>query len=90
MSESYYESLKGRIKSLIYKDDLIEQICDWEETAELSESQYNAVINDETLLKRMTDKLLDEDEYWESYYRVLSEVGFDLIREHSKKENRYD
>lgn len=85
-AESYYQALKEKVTKLSRRDDIIEQISQWEETLAMSEAQYSALINDETISERIKEGLSSEDEFWETYWRVVSEVAFDLIRKHTEKE----
>ena len=89
-SESYFDSMKDKITDLIFRDHLIEQIEQWDEVEELTDAQYNAVINDKSISDRITKKLSGEEGFWESYWQAVSEVGFDLVRKYSNKEPRHD
>ena len=86
MSESYLISMKDKIIDLILRDHLIEQIEQWDETEELTDAQYNAVINDKSISDGITKKLSEDEGFFESYWQAVSEVGFDLIRKYSQKE----
>jgi hypothetical protein len=86
MSESYLKSLAGKVIAVERREHLIEQIEQWEETSEMSDAQYSAVINDETLSERIGKKLADDEFYWDSYWQAVSEVASDLIAKHTKKE----
>ncbi len=86
VSESYLKSLAGKVIAVERREHLIEQIEQWEETSEMSDAQYSAVINDETLSERIGKKLADDEFYWDSYWQAVSEVASDLIAKHTKKE----
>ena len=86
MSESYLKSLTQKVIAVERREHLIEQIEQWEETGEMTDAQYSAVINDETLSERIGKKLADDEFYWDSYWQAVSEVAFDLIAKHTKKE----
>ena len=86
VSESYLKSLAGKVIAVERREHLIEQIEQWEETSEMSDAQYSAVINDETLSERIGKKLADDAFYWDSYWQAVSEVASDLIAKHTKKE----
>ena len=86
MSESYLKSLTEKVIAIERREHLIEQIEQWEETGEMTDAQYSAVINDETLSERIGKKLADDEFYWDSYWQAVSEVASDLIAKHTKKE----
>ena len=86
MSESYLKLLTQKVIAVERREHLIEQIEQWEETSEMSDAQYSAVINDETLSERIGKKLADDEFYWDSYWQAVSEVASDLIAKHTKKE----
>ena len=86
MSESYLKSLAEKVIALERREHLIEQIEQWEETSGMTDTQYSAVINDETLSERIGKKLADDEFYWDSYWQAVSEVASDLIAKHTKKE----
>lgn len=90
MSESYLISMKDKIAGLIMRDHLIEQIEQWEDVGELTDAQYSAVINDKGLSERIRKKLSQDEGYFESYWRTVSEVGFELVRKYSQKESKND
>lgn len=86
MSDSYFRSMAEKVIAVERRDHLIEQIEQWDETLQMSNEQYGAVINDESLSERISKKLASDDCYWESYWQAVSEVAFELIAEHTKKE----
>lgn len=86
MSDSYLKSMTEKVIAVERRDHLIEQIEQWDETLQMSNEQYSAVINDERLSSKITKKLADDDFYWDSYWKAVSEVAFDLIAFHTKKE----
>ena len=86
MSESYLKSLTEKVIAIERRENLIEQIEQWEETGEMTDAQYSAVINDETLSERIGKKLADDEFYWDSYWQAVSEVASDLIAKHTKME----
>ena len=86
MSESYLKSLTQKVIAVERREHLIEQIEQWDETEELTDAQYNAVINDKSISDRITKKLSEDEGFFESYWQAVSEVGFDLIRKYSQKE----
>ena len=86
MSESYLKSLTQKVIAVERREHLIEQIEQWEETSEMSDAQYSAVINDETLSERIGKKLADDAFYWDSYWQAVSEVASELIEKYAKKE----
>ena len=86
MSDSYLKSMTEKVIAVERRDHLIEQIEQWDETLQMSNEQYSAVINDESLSERIGKKLASDDCYWESYWQAVSEVAFELIAEHTKKE----
>ena len=86
MSESYLKLLTQKVIAVERREHLIEQIEQWEETGEMTDAQYSAVINDETLSERIGKKLADDEFYWDSYWQAVSEVASDLIAKHTKKE----
>ena len=86
MSESYLKSLTQKVIAVERREHLIEQIEQWEETSEMSDAQYSAVINDETLAERIGKKLADDAFYWDSYWQAVSEVASELIEKYAKKE----
>lgn len=86
MSESYLKSLTQKVIAVERREHLIEQIEQWEETFEMSDAQYSAVINDETLSERIGKKLADDAFYWDSYWQAVSEVASELIEKYAKKE----
>ena len=86
MSESYLKSLTQKVIAVERREHLIEQIEQWEETSEMSDAQYSAVINDETLSERIANKLADDAFYWDSYWQAVSEVASELIEKYAKKE----
>ncbi len=86
MTDSYLKSLAEKVIAVERREHLIEQIEQWEETEEMSDAQYGAVINDETLSERVGKKLADDEFYWDSYWQAVSEVASDLIAKHTKKE----
>ncbi len=86
MSDSYYKAMAQKVIAVERREHLIEQIEQWEETGEMTDAQYSAVINDESLSERVTKKLADDEFYWDSYWQAISEVASDLIAKHKKKE----
>ena len=86
MAESYLISMKDKIADLIMRDHLIEQIEQWEEVGELTDAQYSAVINDKGLSERIRKKLSQDEGFFDSYWRAVSEIGGDLVRKYSQKE----
>ena len=86
MSESYLISMKDKIIDLILRDHLIEQIEQWEDVGELTDAQYSAVINDKDISDRIRKKLSQDEGFFDSYWRAVSEIGGDLVRKYSQKE----
>ena len=86
MSDSYFRSMADKVLAIERRDHLIEQIEQWDETLDMTDAQYSAMINDETLSERICRKLKDDEFYWDSYWQAVSEVAFDLIAKHTKKE----
>ena len=86
MSDSYFRSMAGKVLAIERRDHLIEQIEQWDETLDMTDAQYSAMINDGTLSERIGKKLADDEFYWDSYWQAVSEVASDLIAKHKKKE----
>lgn len=86
MTDSYFRSMADKLLAIERRDHLIEQIEQWDETIDMTDAQYSAMINDETLSERVGRKLADDEFYWDSYWQAISEVAADLIAKHTKKE----
>ncbi len=68
------------------REDLISQIEEWEEVAELIPDQYEKLKADPAIPDRIHSTLGKNDSFWESYWESVSEVGHSLVREHLEKQ----
>lgn len=69
------------------REDLLEQIKNWDEIAELTDSQFQELLSDFNVSERIHSKLSKNDGYWESYWETVSEVGHEIVSEYLKNNN---
>ena len=67
-------------------EDFVSQVSDWDELDQLTDEQYNRMVQDPRFPERLQNKLGKNDSYWESYWESVSEVAHEFVSEYLKKE----
>ena len=84
LTPSSLEQTKKLAQDLVYRNDFVCQVEDWEEIAKMTPTQYQKMINDPGLPERFKKAFDMDDCYWEAYWQVISEVAHAIVEEHTK------
>lgn len=70
-------------------EDFASKVSDWEEPGNLTNEQYNRMVQDPHFPERLQSALEKNDSYWEAYWKTVSEVAHEFVNEYLQeaKEN---
>lgn len=66
------------------REDFVAQVEKWEKIAEMTDLQRQGLFSNPDIPERIHSKLSKNDDYWESYWKSVSEAGHEIIAEHLK------
>lgn len=84
-SERFVRELSEIHKATCQLEDFASQVSDWDEIAQLTDEQYKRMVHDPRFPERLQNALGKNDYYWESYWKTVSEVAHNFIKEYLKE-----
>ena len=60
-------------------------MSDWDELDQLTDEQYNRMVQDPRFPERLHSALGKNDSYWEAYWETVSEVAHAFVDEYLKE-----
>lgn len=81
-SERFVRELAEIHKASCQLEDFLSQVSDWDEIAQLTDTQYERMIHDSRFPERLQSALGRNDYYWESYWETVSEVAHGFVKEY--------
>ncbi len=81
-SSSFIREMAGIYEASCQLEDFTSQVADWEELNQLTDEQYEKMIQDLRFPERFQKALSKNDHYWESYWETLSEVAHEFVKQY--------
>lgn len=84
------ERFMSEISETIISRDMLSQfrtqVLNLKETELLSDAEYEQLINDDSVAEAIKDKISEDDDFWESYDDIISEVAREEVGKYIDKE----
>ena len=81
-SEQFLSEISDLYTASCQVEDFAAQMSGWPEVEQLTEEQYNRLIQDPHLSKRVESALKNNESYWESYWETVSMVAREIVDEY--------
>lgn len=84
-SEKFVRELAELHQISCQLEDFVSQVSDWDELDQLTDEQYNRMVQDPRFPERLHSALGKNDSYWEAYWETVSEVAHAFVDEYLKE-----
>lgn len=86
MSERFMAEISETIISRDMLSQFRTQVLNLKETELLSDAEYEQLMNDDSVAEAIKDKISEDDDFWESYDDIISEVAREEVGKYIDKE----
>ena len=85
VSNRFVREMGWIYKASCQLEDFVSQVSDWDELDQLTDEQYNRMVQDPRFPERLHSALGKNDSYWEAYWETVSEVAHAFVDEYLKE-----
>ena len=85
VSNRFVREMGWIYKASCQLEDFVSQVSDWDELDQLTDEQYNRMVQDPRFPERLHSALGKNDSDWEAYWETVSEVAHAFVDEYLKE-----
>lgn len=85
LSDEFVKEIGGLYVDHVFAEDFEAQVEDWEELAEFSEEEYEALMNNPDVPKRIAEDLRNDENFMSEYIGAVCEIAHKIVDEEVKK-----
>lgn len=85
LSDEFVKEIGSLYVDHVFAEDFEAQVEDWEELAEFSEEEYEALMNNPDVPKRIAEELRNDENFMSEYIGAVCEIAHKIVDEEVKK-----